>query len=111
MGAHMSMSWEGGGVMASLSADRPSEMVLAARVAREFYLKGVSKVDTADRLGISRFRVAHLLPSARGRGMVGIEIGWPGRGLDAGLSAELCGVFGLKHAFVFNFPDDEGSLR
>ena len=40
--------------MASLSADRPSEVVLAARVARQFYLEGVSKVDIADRLGISR---------------------------------------------------------
>ena len=27
--------------------------------------------------------------------------------LDAGLSAELCSAFGLKHAFVFNFPDDD----
>src|SRR5579863_699330 len=44
--------------MASLSADRPSEVVLAARVARQFYLEGVSKVDIAGRLGISRFRVA-----------------------------------------------------
>ena len=55
--------------MASLSADRPSEVVLAARVARQFYLEGVSKVDIADRLGISRFRVARLLDSAR-------EAGW-----------------------------------
>jgi len=68
--------------MAGLSADRPSEVVLAARVARQFYLEGVSKVDIADRLGISRFRVARL-------------------------SAELCSALGLKHAFVFNFPDDE----
>jgi DNA-binding transcriptional regulator LsrR (DeoR family) len=33
------------------------------------------------------------------------------RNLDAGLSAELCSAFGLKHAFVFNFPDDEDALR
>src|ERR1700677_171040 len=107
MGAHMSMSWEGGGVMASLSADRPPEMVLAARVAREFYLKGVSKVDIADRLGISRFRVARLLDSARESGMVRIEIGLPGGVLHAGLAAELCSVFGLNPAFVFNFPDED----
>jgi DNA-binding transcriptional regulator LsrR (DeoR family) len=93
--------------MASLSADRPSEVVLAARVARQFYLEGVSKVDIADRLGISRFRVARLLDSARESGLVRIEIGLPGGMLDAGLSAELCSVFGLKHAFVFNFPEDE----
>ena len=37
--------------MASLSADRPSEVVLAARVARQYYLEGASKVDIADRLG------------------------------------------------------------
>src|SRR5882757_11518061 len=98
--------------MASLSADRPSEVVLAARVARQFYLEGVSKVDIADQLGISRFRVARLLDSAREAGMIRIEIGLPGGNLDAGLSAELCSAFGLKHAFVFNFPDeDEQALR
>src|SRR6202023_2388842 len=63
--------------MAGLSADRPSEVVLAARVARQFYIEGVSKVDIADRLGISRFRVARLLDSARETGMVRIEIGLP----------------------------------
>src|SRR5215469_17733181 len=65
---------------------------------------------THDRLGISRFRVARLLDSAREAGMVRIEIGLPGGSLDAGLSAELCSAFGLKQAFVFNFPDDEQAL-
>src|SRR5579862_4887304 len=97
--------------MASLSADRPSEVVLAARVARQFYLEGISKVDIADRLGISRFRVARLLDSARESGMVRIEIGLPGGSLDAGLSAELCAAFGLKHAFVFNFAEEDETLR
>ena len=96
--------------MAGLSADRPSEVVLAARVAQQYYLEGVSKVDIADRLGISRFRVARLLDSARDAGMVRIEIGLPGGSLDAALSAELCSAFGLRHAFVFNFPDDEQAL-
>jgi DNA-binding transcriptional regulator LsrR (DeoR family) len=97
--------------MPSLSADRPSEVVLAARVARQYYLEGVSKIEIADRLGISRFRVARLLESARESGLVRIEIGLPGGSLDAGLSAELCSVFGLKQAFVFNFPEDESPLR
>src|SRR5215471_8076717 len=102
----------GRGHMPGLSADRPSEVVLAARVARQFYLEGVSKVDIADRLGISRFRVARLLDSARAAGMVRIEIGLPGGSLDAGLSAELCSVFGLRHAYAFNVPDeDEAALR
>jgi len=98
--------------MAGLSAHPPSEVVLAARVARQFYLEGVSKVDIADQLGISRFRVARLLDSARESGMVRIEIGLPGGSLDAGLSAELCSAFGLRHAFAFDFPDhDEPALR
>ena len=97
--------------MASLSADRPSEVVLAARVARQYYLEGVSKIDIAERLGISRFRVARLLDSARESGLVRIEIGLPGGVLDAGLSAELCSAFGLRQAFVFNFADEESPLR
>src|SRR5438874_12128198 len=101
-----------GGIMAGLSTDRPSEVVLAARVARQFYLEGVSKIDIAERLGISRFRVARLLDSAREAGMVRIEIGLPGGSLDTGLSAELCSAFGLKYAFAFNVPDeDEAALR
>src|SRR5437868_7753856 len=101
-----------GGVVAGLSTERPSEIVLAAQVARQFYLEGVSKVDIADRLGISRFRVARLLDSAREAGMVRIEIGLPGGSLDAGLSAELCSAFGLRHAFAFDFPDeDQPALR
>jgi DNA-binding transcriptional regulator LsrR (DeoR family) len=98
--------------MASLSADRPSEVVLAARVARLYYLEGQSKVEIADRLDISRFRVARLIEAARDSGMVRIEIGLPGGNLDAGLSAELCSAFDLRHAFVFNVPDDdEQALR
>jgi len=97
--------------MASLSTDRPSEVVLAARVARQFYIEGASKIEIADRLGISRFRVARLLDSARESGLVRIEIGLPGGVLDAGLSAELCSVFGLDHAFVFDFTEDGLPLR
>lgn len=97
--------------MPSLSADRPSEVVLAARVARQYYLEGISKIEIADRLGISRFRVARLLDSARESGLVRIEIGLPGGVLDAGLSAELCSVFALRQAFVFNFPEDGSPLR
>jgi DNA-binding transcriptional regulator LsrR (DeoR family) len=98
--------------MTALSADRPAEIVLAARVAREFYVEGVSKVDIAGHLGISRFRVARLLEAARSSGMVRIEIALPGGSLDAGLSAELCSALGLKYAFAYDFPDaDEVALR
>jgi DNA-binding transcriptional regulator LsrR (DeoR family) len=93
-----------------LSMERPSEVVLAARVARHYYLEGISKIEIADLLGISRFRVARLLEAARASGMVRIEIGLPGGDLDADLSAKLCSAFGLKQAFVFNFPEDEPAL-
>ena len=44
-------------------------------------------------------------------GMVRIEIGMPGI-LDAALSAELAAAFGLRYAFVYDFPDDnDSSLR
>src|SRR6202167_4553145 len=99
-----------GGCMPGLSGDRPSGGVLAGRGARQYYLERACKIDIAARLGISRFRVARLLESARDAGMVRIEIGLPGGTLDAGLSAELCASFGLKYAFVFNFPDDEQAL-
>src|SRR5438034_9111630 len=95
-----------GRIMAGLSTDRPSEIVLAARVARQFYLEGVSKLDIADRLGISRFRVARLLDSAREAGMVRIEIGLAGGSLDTGLPAELCSAFRLRHAYALNAPVD-----
>ena len=88
-------------------SDGPSEVVLAAWVARQFYLEGASKIDIADRLGISRYRVARLLETARDSGMVRIEIGLPGGTLDAALSAELCAAFDLDQAFVFRFPDDD----
>src|ERR1700751_3716587 len=98
--------------MAGLSTDRPSEVVLAARVAREFYLEGVSKVDIAEQLGISRFRVARLLDSARESGMGRIEIGRPGGSLGAGVSAALWAPFGGQRAFAFTFPDQaEPALR
>src|ERR1700760_4592899 len=110
--SELSAAGSAGEQMVGLSAYRPSELVLAARVARQFYLDGVSKVDIAERLGISRFRVARLLDSAREAGMVHIEIGLPGGSLDLGLSAELCAAFGLQQAFAFSFPDqDEPALR
>ena len=100
---------DGWGIMTGLSIERPSEIVLAARVAREFYIDGASKVEIAGQLGISRFRVARLLDSAREAGMVRIEIGLPGGALDAGLSAELCSAFGLKYAFAYDFPDQDAA--
>jgi DNA-binding transcriptional regulator LsrR (DeoR family) len=55
----------------------PAEMVTAALVARRFYLDKRSKVQIADELGMTRFKVARLLELARARGIVSITICGP----------------------------------
>ncbi len=77
----------------------PAEMVMAAAVARRHYLSGESKVEIADALGISRFKVARLLDQARDSGIVRIEIVASGD-LDLDRSARLQEAYGLRHAVV-----------
>lgn len=54
------------------------ERALMAQVARMYYLDDVSRVDIADWVGISRFRVARLLQRAKETGLVTIAINDPG---------------------------------
>ena len=77
----------------------PAELVLMAAVARHHYLDGRSKVQIADDLGLSRFKVARLLDAARECGLVRIEIGQVD-GMDLDLSARLQQAFGLTHCAV-----------
>jgi len=79
----------------------PAELVMAAAVARRYYLAGRSKIEIAEELGISRFKVARLLDFARERGMVRIEIVAEGD-IDLDRSARLQEAFGLRHAIVVN---------
>jgi DNA-binding transcriptional regulator LsrR (DeoR family) len=79
----------------------PLEMVTASRIARLFYLDGRSKVQIADELGLTRFKVARLLELARASGMVRISVVGAGS-LDLVLSDRLCHQFGLRHAVVVN---------
>jgi DNA-binding transcriptional regulator LsrR (DeoR family) len=83
----------------------PTEHVLLARVARLYYLEDRSKSDIADELGISRFRVARLLDTARREGVVTIEVSSP-TGYDTDLSVRLQEMFGLSHAVVVTAEDD-----
>ncbi|MGY1643463.1 sugar-binding transcriptional regulator [Geodermatophilus sp. SYSU D00703] len=77
----------------------PASLVLSASVARRYYLDGRSKVEIAEEFGLSRFKVARLIDTARATGLVRIEIG--SRGLvDVDLSARLQDAFGLEHAVV-----------
>jgi DNA-binding transcriptional regulator LsrR (DeoR family) len=89
----------------------PAQAVLAASIARRYYLDGRSKIEIAEELGVSRFKVARLLDIARESGLVHIEIRHPGH-IDVDLSAQLQDRFGLQHSIVIDTPsDDAESLR
>lgn len=68
-------------------------------VARLYYEQGLTKLDIAARLGISRFRVARLLDAARRDGTVRIEIREPVE-VDVALGRLLEERFGLALALV-----------
>jgi DNA-binding transcriptional regulator LsrR (DeoR family) len=89
----------------------PAELVLIAAVARRHYVQQQSKVEIAEELGLSRFKVARLLEAARDLGVVRIEIVRQGL-LDVDLSARLQQRFGLAHAIVVDVPDrDVAAMR
>jgi DNA-binding transcriptional regulator LsrR (DeoR family) len=79
----------------------PIEVVTAGRAARLYYFEGQSKVQIADELGVTRFKVARLLEQARASGMVRITVVGAGS-LDLDLSERLRDRFGLRHAVVVN---------
>ena len=84
----------------------PAQVVLTASVARRYYLDGRSKVEIAEEFGLSRFKVARLLDTARDTGLVRIEIRHEGA-IDVDLSARLGERFGLRHSIVVGTPDDD----
>ena len=84
-------------------APGPAQLVLTATVAQRYYVDGRSKVEIADELKISRFKVARMLEHARASGLVRIEIGHPG-GLDGDLSGRLRDALGLRTALVVDLP-------
>lgn len=78
-----------------------SELQLAAQAARRYYCDDRTKVDIANELGISRFKVARLLELARSEGIVTIKISDP-RGVDLELSDELRKTLGIRRALVLD---------
>jgi DNA-binding transcriptional regulator LsrR (DeoR family) len=84
---------------------RPAQLIMIASVARRYYLEGKSKIEIAEELGLSRFKVARLLETARESGLVHIEIADPDM-IDIDLSARLQDAYGLQHAVVVDTPDD-----
>ena len=89
----------------------PAQLVLTATVARRYYVDGRSKVEIADELDISRFKVARLLDQALATGLVRIEIGHPGS-IDTDLSSRLREQLGLRTAIVVGTEEsDPAALR
>ncbi len=76
-----------------------AEAQLAAQVASAHYLDGLNKVEIAERLGMSRFRVARLLETARDAGIVTFVIRPNPRPEDA-LAARLRASFKLRECIV-----------
>ncbi|MFJ2095313.1 sugar-binding transcriptional regulator [Streptomyces sp. NPDC087901] len=84
----------------------PTEVLLAASVARRFYLDNQSKVEISKEFDISRFKVARLLEAAVAQGIVEINITVPAK-IDTELSAAMRRRFGLKHAIVVKVTADD----
>ncbi|RKS68502.1 DNA-binding transcriptional regulator LsrR (DeoR family) [Motilibacter peucedani] len=89
-----------------MSVPGPSSLVLTASVARRYYLDGRSKIEIAEEFGLSRFKVARLIDTARSTGLVRIEFHFPGE-LDLDLSSRLQTAFGLRHSVVVDSPEDD----
>lgn len=97
--------------MAAVRVSRPAQLVLSATVARRYYIDGRSKVEIADELALSRFKVARLLEDALANGLVRIEIGHPGS-IDTELSIRLSDHLGLRTAIVIGTREtDPAALR
>ncbi|AKZ54127.1 putative transcriptional regulator [Streptomyces ambofaciens ATCC 23877] len=77
----------------------PVDTLLAAAVARRFYLEQRPKVEIAKEFGISRFKVARLLDAAVAHDIVRIDISVPAE-LDVPLGRALTERFGLRHGIV-----------
>jgi DNA-binding transcriptional regulator LsrR (DeoR family) len=84
----------------------PAALVTATAVARRFYLDGKSKVEIAQELGLSRFKVARVLEQARAAGLVSIEIKRTSE-INPELSETVRAAFGLRHAIVVDTHDED----
>lgn len=85
-------------------------MVRLAAIARRFYLDGRSKVDIAEEFGLSRFKVARALDTARELDIVHIDVRLPER-IDAELSERVRTTYGLRRAIVVEASADPLQTR
>ncbi len=95
----------------SFSRDAGAE-ILAAAIARRYYLDRETKQEIAASLGISRFKVARMLDFAIEHRIVRFEIATPSA-VDGALSEELRKATGLRRVVVVRTVDgdDVASMR
>ncbi len=84
----------------------PDELVQIGYVAERHYRGGRSRVELAEELGVSRFKIARMLSKAAELGIVHIDITLPDS-IDAQLSNELKRTFGLKRAIAVRTPSQD----
>lgn len=82
----------------------PAASVLAATIARRYYLEGASKSEIAQDMGLSRFKVARVLDQARGSGLVRIELHYEGE-IDLDLSVRLASHLNVRRCLVVDAPE------
>jgi DNA-binding transcriptional regulator LsrR (DeoR family) len=83
---------------------RPLQRIQAITVARRYFIDRQTKIQIAEELGISRFKVARLIDEAVEAGLVRFEIDEVGE-LDARLSDRLRQQYSLRNALVLAGPD------
>ncbi|RAX21230.1 MULTISPECIES: sugar-binding transcriptional regulator [unclassified Actinomyces] len=88
----------------------PDETGLMVAVARAYYEANESKVEIAERIGISRFKVARLLESARETGIVQIRIVEPTHPDDV-LGERVAAHLNLRDCVVVPGAKDESTNR
>lgn len=87
----------------------PDELVRMGHVASRHYRDGLTRIEIAEELGISRFKVGRLLDKAWEKGVVRVEIATFGA-IDVDLSVQLRQHFGLKRALAVITPDSNEEI-
>jgi DNA-binding transcriptional regulator LsrR (DeoR family) len=90
-------------VLAPLRPSLEAKDLVAIQVCRLFYDDQLTKIEIANRLGISRFRVARLIEQARESGLIQIEYG-DREFLHPDLAQALSQRFGLRLCQVVRAP-------
>src|SRR3954454_6449792 len=84
------------------------DVELMGRVARLYYLQGLTRVEIAGRLGISRSKAGRLLDAAVEAGLVTITLK-PSALIDPEISDALATRFGLRRGYAVRVEETTGS--